>query len=128
VAIDLGVRTFATLYSPNRTLEIGTNLIPIIDKHNLRIDKIKSNKDLNILEENKYKKLLYKYGNKMRNKIDDLHKKLSVYLVTNFKNIHLGKISNANVISNKKGNPRLEGSGRLGFQPSEPKRDSKKKN
>ena len=68
------------------------------------MDKIASDKDLNILEENKYKKLLYKYGNKMRNKIDDLHKKVSVYLVTSFKNIHLGKISTLNVISNKKGN------------------------
>jgi transposase len=102
--IDLGVRTFAILYSPNRTLEIGTNLIPTIDKYNKKMDKIASDKDLNILEENKYKKLLYKYGNKMRNKIDDLHKKVSVYLVTNFKNIHLGKISTSNVISNKKGN------------------------
>ena len=54
----------------------------------------------------------------MRNKIDDLHKKLSVYLVTNFKNIHLGKISTANVISNKKGNPRLEASGRLASSPA----------
>ena len=68
------------------------------------MDKIASDKDLNILEENKYKKLLYKYGNKMRNKIDDLQKKVSVYLVNNFKNIYLGKISTLNVISNKKGN------------------------
>lgn len=37
-------------------------------------------------------------------KIDYLHKKVSVYLVNKYKNIHLGKISTSNVISNKKGN------------------------
>ena len=99
--IDLGVRTFATVYSPSKTLEIGTNLTSVIDKYNKKMDKIKSDKDLNILSQEKYKKLLYKYRNKMRNKIDDLHKKVSVYLVKKYKNIHLGKISTSNVISNK---------------------------
>ena len=99
--IDLGVRTFATVYSPSKTLEIGTNLTLIIDKYNKKMDKIKSDKDLKIITEEKYKKLLYKYGSKMRNKIDDLHKKVSVYLVKRYKNIHLGKISTSNVISNK---------------------------
>ena len=102
--IDLGVRTFATVYSPNKTIEIGTNLTPVIDKYNKKMDKIKSDRDLKILSHEKYNKLLYKYGNKMRNKVDDLHKKVSVYLVKKYKNIHLGKISTSNVISNKKGN------------------------
>jgi len=68
------------------------------------MDKIKSDKDLTIITKEKYNKLLYKYGNKMINKVDDLHKKVSVYLVNKYKNIHLGKISTKNVISNKKGN------------------------
>jgi IS605 OrfB family transposase len=102
--IDLGVRTFATVYSPNNSLEIGTNLTSTIDKYNKKMDKIKSDKDLTILTEQKYKKILYKYGNKMRNKTDDLHKKVSVYLVNKYNNIHLGKISTSNVISNKRGN------------------------
>lgn len=104
--IDLGVRTFATVYSPNNSLEIGTNLTPTIDNYNKKIDKIKSDKDLKILSQVKYDKILYKYGNKMRNKIDDLHKKVSVFLVNKYENIHLGKISTMNVISNKKGNLR----------------------
>ena len=91
--IDLGIRTMATIYSPNNTFEIGTNLSPIIDKYNKTIDKIKSDKDNNILSINKYNKLLNKYGNKMRNKVDDLHKKVAVYLCEKFENIHLGKFS-----------------------------------
>jgi transposase len=102
--IDLGVRTMATVYSPNKTLEIGTNLIPTIDKYTNKIDKINSDKDLKIITEQKYQKILDKYGNKMRNKINDLHKKVSVYLVSNFKNIHLGKISTSRIILNKTGN------------------------
>lgn len=102
--IDLGVRTMATVYSPNKTLEIGTNLIPTIDKYTNKIDKINSDKDLKIITEQKYQKILEKYGNKMRNKINDLHKKVAVYLVSNFKNIHLGKISTSSIILNKTGN------------------------
>jgi putative transposase len=102
--IDLGIRTMATVYSPNRILEIGTNLLPIIDKYNKKMDKIKSDKDLYILSVSKYNKLVYKYGSRMRNRVDDLHKKVSEYLTTNFENIHLGKISTSSIISNKRSN------------------------
>ncbi len=102
--IDLGIRTMATIYSPNKTLEIGTNLIPIIDCYNKKMDKIKSDKDNNIITENKYKKILNKYGNRMRNRIDDLHKKVSVFLCEKYENIHLGKISTQSIISNERGN------------------------
>ena len=102
--IDLGVRTFATVYSPLQSLEIGTNLIPTIDKYNKKMDKIKSDRDLKILSQEKYNKLLYKYGSKMRNKIDDLHKKVSVYLVKKFDIVNLGKISTSKIISNKRDN------------------------
>ena len=99
--IDMGIRTFATIYSTNKTEEIGTNLISKIDKYNKKMDKIKSDKDNNILTEIKYKKILNKYGNRMRNRIDDLHKKVSVYLCENYKNIFLGKISTMKIIKNK---------------------------
>jgi transposase len=102
--VDLGIRTMATVYSPNKTLEIGTNLLPTIDKYLKRIDKIKSHKDLKIITNKNYNKLILKHGNRMRNRIDDLHKKVSEYLVTNYKNINLGKISTSSIISNKRSN------------------------
>ena len=40
----------------------------------------------------------------MRNRIDDLHKKVSVFLCERFENIHLGKISTQSIVSNEKGN------------------------
>ena len=102
--IDLGVRTFSTVYSKNRTLEIGSNLIDKMDKYHDKMDKIKSHLDTKILNKNKYEKILYKYGNKMRNRINDLHKKVSVYLTTNFKEINIGKVSTSKMISNLTGN------------------------
>jgi putative transposase len=102
--IDMGIRTFATVYSQNKTEEIGTNLTSKIDLYNKRMDKIKSDKDNNILTEIKYKKILNKYGDKMRNRIDDLHKKVSVYLCENYEKIFLGKISTRSIISNNKSN------------------------
>jgi putative transposase len=102
--IDMGIRTFATVYSNNKTTEIGTILTSKIDLYNKRMDKIKSDKDNNILTEIKYKKILNKYGDRMRNRIDDLHKKVSVYLCENYENIFLGKISTQNIISNDKSN------------------------
>jgi len=102
--IDLGVRTFATVYSKNRTLEIGTNIIKKIDSYNNKIDKIKSDLANKIISKEKYKKILLKYGNKMRNRIDDLHKKLATYLMLNFKEINIGKISTSKIISNLTGN------------------------
>lgn len=43
--IDIGVRTFATLYSGNECLEIGKKLLPTIDKYYKKTDKLKSDLD-----------------------------------------------------------------------------------
>ena len=47
--IDLGVRTFATIYSQNESIEVGTNLIPKIDLYNKKVDKLRSQLDYNFL-------------------------------------------------------------------------------
>lgn len=104
--IDLGVRTFGTLYSPERTLEIGNNMKPILHIYYKKIDSINSNNDKKILKEKLYKKLIDKYGNKIRNKIEDLHKKLSVFLVRNYNEIIIGKMSTKNMVSNERSNIR----------------------
>jgi putative transposase len=100
--IDLGVRTFATVYSNNKTLEIGSNTNKQIDKYNKKIDKIKSHFEQKTATKKQYDKVIYKYGNKLRNKIDDMHKKVSERLATNYEIINLGKISTSNVISNER--------------------------
>ena len=102
--IDLGVRTFATVYSPNEVIEIGTNLIPTIDLYHKRKDQLKSFLDKRYISYEKYNKVIYKYGSNIRNKIDDLHKKVSVFLTKKFKTINIGKISTSSIVSNNKSN------------------------
>lgn len=102
--IDLGVRTFATVYSLNEVIEIGTNLIPTIDLYHKRKDQFKSFLDKRYISYEKYNKLIYKYGSNMRNKIDDLHKKVSFLLTKKFKTINIGKISTSSIVSNNKSN------------------------
>ena len=99
--IDLGVRTFATIYSQNESIEVGTNLIPKIDLYNKKVDKLRSQLDYNCISKKKFNKLIYKFGTKIRNRIDDLHKKLSVFLSKKFDIINIGKISTKSIISNE---------------------------
>lgn len=102
--VDLGIRTFASIYTPDKVIEIGNNNNRVLDRYHNKIDKLKSEKDRNILKEKLYNHLKEKYGNKMRNRISDLHKKTAVYLVRNFKDINLGKFSSKIMISKTKSN------------------------
>lgn len=99
--IDLGVRTFGTLYSPEKVLEIGDNLKPSLHAYYKKVDSINSSNDKKILKDKLYKKLIEKYGNKIRNKINDLHKKVSVFLVRNYNEIIIGKMSTKSMVSNE---------------------------
>ena len=104
--IDLGVRTFATLYSPEKTVEIGNNMKPIMNLYFKRMDKLNSSLDNKIINQKLYNKILEKIGNRMRNRIDDLHKKVSSYLTLNYKEIIIGKFSTKCMVSNVNSNIR----------------------
>jgi transposase len=88
--IDIGVRTFITVYSNNKCIEIGTNLCSQIDKYNKKLDKLKSNFELNKITDKKYKKTRIKYQDKINNKVIDMHKKVANYLLKNYKTINIG--------------------------------------
>jgi len=104
--IDIGVRTFMTVYSPEESLEIGSNTNNVIDDINNRLDSIKSSKANNNITMKKYKKIHIKYTDKLRNKINDLHNKSARYLLERFDTILIGKVSTKSMISNLKGNLR----------------------
>jgi IS605 OrfB family transposase len=102
--IDIGVRTFITTYSRGESYEIGTNNNKLIDKYNNKLDSIKSNYSLNILSKKKYMKSYYKYSDKLKNSIEDLHNKTSNLLLSSYKEIIIGKVSIKKMISNLTGN------------------------
>ena len=99
-AIDIGVRTFMTVYSEDKTLEIAPYNNKFLDRKHKRLNNIKSSKDSNIISNEKYKKLYCKYSSRLRNKIDDLHNKSANILLSRYKNISIGKVSIKQMISN----------------------------
>ena len=102
--IDIGVRTFLTVYSPEACYEIGTNTNKIIERLNKRLDNINSSKDTDVISENKYKKLLHKYSDRKQNLITDLHNKASKFLLQKFEIINIGKVSIKKMVSKLTGN------------------------
>jgi putative transposase len=102
--VDLGVRTFATIYSENQVLEIGTNLTKYIDKYNNKVDKLRSHLETKKLKKKKYEKLITKNKDNHNNKIQDLHKKFSALLCSNYDTIKIGKISTKKMVSNERSN------------------------
>ena len=101
-AIDIGVRTFATVYSRVETLEIGSNTYPYIDKYNNKLDCINKNK--NLLTESKYNTLNNRYYGKLKNLITDLHNKTSNYLLSKYRTVLIGKVSTKKMVSNETSN------------------------
>lgn len=102
--IDIGVRTFLTVYSKSDVYEIGTDTNKIIDRANKRLDSIKSSLDKKIINNKQYTKLWIKYSDKIKNKIEDMHNKTAKFLLTQFETIVIGKVSIKKMVSNLEGN------------------------
>ena len=102
--VDIGVRTFLTTYSTNASYEIGTNTNKQIDKINKRLDNINNSKDTQKISHGKYKKLNYKYRDKLDNLISDMHNKTANFLLSKYRTIIIGKVSTKKMVSNLTGN------------------------
>lgn len=102
--IDIGVRTFLTVFSKTETYEIGTNTTYTIDKTNKRLDNIRSSYDQQIITKKQFSNLYTKYSDKLKNKITDMHNKTSNFLLSNFNTIMIEKISIKQMVSNLTGN------------------------
>jgi len=104
--IDIGVRTFLTTYSRSECYEIGTNTYGTIDRINKKLDSIRKSKDDNIINESKFTYLYNKYSSKLKDKINDMHCKVSNYLLSKYRKLIIGKVSTKKMISNIDGNLR----------------------
>jgi hypothetical protein len=93
--IDLGIRTFATVYNPNEIYSIQTNTLELIDKFLKKINNINfklTNSDTNCVQRQKLKKGLNKYTRRMENVINDLHCKVAHEILRAYDVIYIGKI------------------------------------
>lgn len=107
VAMDPGVRTFQTLYDSDgvvyhwgdgdmrRIFAVSLGL----DKLQSKIDKIQKKKGKKYKRQRKnMKRAYYKQIDRVRNKIDDVHRKLVCWLVNNYKVILIPKFDTSRMI------------------------------
>ena len=88
VAIDPGVRTFATYFSTEGYFgKIGKGSFEKILRLNLKIDKLisKMSKEINKNKKSNLKRSIFKIRFKIRNLIDELHWKTIKFLTSRFK-------------------------------------------
>ena len=104
--INIGVRTFLTVFSKSESFEIGTNTTKIIDTINNRLDNIRSNYNKKIINKKQFNKLYNKYSDKLKNKIINMHNKTSNFILSNFNTIIIEKVSIKQMVSNLTGNLR----------------------
>ena len=94
-ALDPGIRTFQTLYSPEGiTYQFGDEN-DIIQKDIDKIEKVKEFKD-----KSWYKKYTSRIRERIQNRIADLHWKVSSFLCKNFNTILIGNMSTKGIVKN----------------------------
>jgi putative transposase len=94
--IDLGIRTYATIYAKNSVVEFATN--DCIDKirtdiKNTDIDRVKFVKKYRGIKTNArraYLRKIRRLNNKVKNRMIDLQNHLAKFLTANYANIYLG--------------------------------------
>ncbi len=93
VALDPGLRTFITGYSPQETFKISRDK-ELLEKYRKKLDKLISLR--------KGKKYIIKWRDKIKNFVDDLHWKAISYLTKNYKIILLPTFESQKMLGNNK--------------------------
>ena len=108
VALDPGVRTFQTFYTPLMAGKIGDGLASKIHKIHLKEDNLKSYLDLNKTITNRTKRNIKRKILKLRTKVKDIlrdyHCKTASFLTTNFEKILLPNFEVSNMIKRERRN------------------------
>lgn len=102
VSLDPGVRTFQTFYSPEGIAgKLGENMSSKLLYYGKKIDLMKSLLTKNIKNKGNLKRRIFKSITKIKNTVNDLHKKAASFLTRNFKYILLPKFDVLNMTKRK---------------------------
>lgn len=105
LAIDPGVRTFATCYDGENILEFGKDLAKdLLEPKLKRVDKIKSFIESNKIKSKKKRKLERRQSllrTKVKNIVSNFHWKTAKYMTDNYKVILLPELNVSNIIRKK---------------------------
>ena len=95
-AIDLGIRTFATVYAKNKVEEFCNDVLPIrkdIKNAKINRDEFKSNyKGSKKKSRKAYLRKIRRLNRKIKNRIDDMQNHIAKHLCLNYKTIYLGDL------------------------------------
>ena len=102
ISIDPGIRTFATCYSPSgMSAEWGRNDIARIYRLCYALDKLQSKwsqKDIKHQKRYRLKRAARRIRKKIRNLVDEVHKKLSKWIVENHHTVLLPKFETQKMV------------------------------
>ena len=100
-ALDPGVRSFQTIYSEEKIIQIKANRekLKIL---NDRLDKMKALKDTHIIRKRAYKKRERKIYMKKNSLIEDLHNKTIDYLTKNYQTIIIPPFESQDIVVKSK--------------------------
>ena len=107
--IDLGIRTFATIYSKDKTYSIGNDTEKILNKYLFKIDKISnllSDPSIRSKKRSRMRNRIEKSSTKIDNMINELHLKTSHEILRNYNIVYIG-LFRTNSIKNDPHNERL---------------------
>ena len=106
ISIDPGVRTFATCYDMDgKTFEWGINDCPKLVKLGLWLDRLQgycARKEIRHKKRYRIRRAMFRIRQKIRNRVDDLHRKLAKWLCKTYKVIVLPKFSSGSMVQKKK--------------------------
>ncbi|MDJ0735036.1 MAG: transposase [Nostocaceae cyanobacterium] len=104
IAIDPGVRTFATCYDGCRIIEVGNNDMGRIQRLCFYLDKLISKIDLSASKTQRraMRKSAHKLRIRIQNLIKELHNQLASFLVNNYKLIYLPTFETSNMVVKSK--------------------------
>lgn len=100
IALDPGVRTFMTGYSPDLGIEIANSDINKIYRLGMMRDKLVSKMtNVESRKRQKLKKAWFRVSDKIKHLRDEVHWKTINWLVTNFKNVLIPEFSVSNMVT-----------------------------
>ncbi|MEM6753797.1 MAG: transposase [Cyanobacteria bacterium P01_C01_bin.38] len=103
IALDPGVRTFLTGFDGNRIIEIGKSSISRIVTLCKRLDRIQSELRLRLGRDNKrtrfnLRKLAQQLRIKIKNLVDECHKKVACFLTTNYSQVIIPSFESSEMV------------------------------
>jgi transposase len=100
-ALDPGVRSFQTIYSEEKVVQIKINK-ELLDKLKNKLDHMASLRDKKLIKKSSYKKREYRIYKKIGHLIDEMHHKTIDYITKNYQSIIIPPFESQDMVTNSR--------------------------